>query len=60
MEYMALIKDPSLQPLWKQGFGNKVGHLLQGICDIPGKDNFLFVELKKIPKDRQITKVMGQ
>jgi hypothetical protein len=22
MEYMALMKDPRLQPLWKQGFGN--------------------------------------
>jgi hypothetical protein len=27
MEYMALIKDPCLQPLWKRGFGNEVGHL---------------------------------
>jgi hypothetical protein len=23
MEYMALMKDPRLQPLWKQGFGNE-------------------------------------
>jgi hypothetical protein len=27
MEYMALMKDPVLQPLWKRGFGNKVGRL---------------------------------
>jgi hypothetical protein len=25
MEYMALIKDPVLQPLWKRGFGKEVG-----------------------------------
>jgi hypothetical protein len=23
MEYMALMKDPRLQPLWKRGFGNE-------------------------------------
>jgi hypothetical protein len=25
MEYMALMKDPDLQPLWQRGFGNKAG-----------------------------------
>jgi hypothetical protein len=35
MEYMALVKDPDLQPLWKRGFGNKAGRLFQGIRDIP-------------------------
>jgi hypothetical protein len=25
IEYMALMKDPDLQPLWKRGFSNKVG-----------------------------------
>jgi hypothetical protein len=55
MEYMALMKDPSLQPLWKRGFGNEVGGLFQGIRDIPGTDKCFFVELTNIPKDRQIT-----
>jgi hypothetical protein len=55
MEYTALMKDPSLQPLWKQGFGNKVGRLFQGIHDIPGTDTCFFVELTNIPKDRKIT-----
>jgi hypothetical protein len=55
MEYMALMKDPSLQPLWKRGFGNKVGRLSQGIRDIPGTDKCVFVELTNIPKYRQIT-----
>jgi hypothetical protein len=31
MEYMALMKDPHLQPLWERGFGNECGHLFQGI-----------------------------
>jgi hypothetical protein len=35
MEYMALINDPDLQPLWKRGFSNEAGHLFQGIHDIP-------------------------
>jgi hypothetical protein len=52
---MALMKDPSLQPLWKPGFGNEVGRLFQGICDIPGTDKHFFVELKNTPKDRHIT-----
>jgi hypothetical protein len=50
MEYMALMKYPSLQPLWKQGFGNEVGRLFQGIRDIPGTETCLFVELTNIPK----------
>jgi hypothetical protein len=55
MEYMALMKDPDLQPLWKRGFGNEVCRLFQGIRDIPGTDTFFFVELTNIPKDRKIT-----
>jgi hypothetical protein len=55
MEYMAIMKYPSLQPLWKQGFGNEVGRLFQGIRDIPGTDTCFFVKLTNIPKDRQIT-----
>jgi hypothetical protein len=55
MEYKALMKDPSLQPFWKRGFGNEVGRLFQGIHDIPGTDTCLFVELTNIPKYRNIT-----
>jgi hypothetical protein len=55
MEYMALMKDPRLQPLWKQGFGNGVGRLFQGIWDIPGTDTCFFIKLTNIPKDRHIT-----
>jgi hypothetical protein len=43
------------QPLWKRGFGNEVGRLFQGIRDIQGTTTCFFVELKKIPKDIQIT-----
>jgi hypothetical protein len=55
MEYTALMKDSSLQPLWKRGFGNEVGSLFQGIYDIPGSNTCFFVELKNIPEDRKIT-----
>jgi hypothetical protein len=55
MEYMALMKDPRLQPFWKRGFGNEVGRPFQGIRDIPGTDTCLFIKLTNIPKDRQIT-----
>jgi hypothetical protein len=55
MEYMALMKHPCLQPLWKQGFGNECGRLFQGIRDIPGTDTFFFIKLKNFPKDIQIT-----
>jgi hypothetical protein len=55
MEYRALMKDPSLQPLWKWGFGNEVGRLFQGIHDIPGTDTCFFVNITIIPKDRKIT-----
>jgi hypothetical protein len=55
MEYMALMKDPRLQPLWKWGFGNEVGCLFQGIRDIPGADTCFFINITNIPKDRHIT-----
>jgi hypothetical protein len=55
MEYMVLMKDPRLQPLWKRGFGNECGRLFQGIRDIPGTDTCLIIKLTNIPKDRKIT-----
>jgi hypothetical protein len=55
MEYMALMKDPRLQPLWKRGFGNECGRLFQGIRDIPGTGTCFFIKLTNIPKDRKIT-----
>jgi hypothetical protein len=55
MEYMALMKDPCLQPLWTRGFGNKYGCLFQGIRDIPGTDTCFFIKLTNVPKDRKIT-----
>jgi hypothetical protein len=54
MKYMALMKDPLLQPLWKRGFGNECGRLFQGIRDIPGTDACFFIKLTNIPKDRHI------
>jgi hypothetical protein len=55
MEYTALIKDPSLQPLWTRGFGNKCGRLFQGIHDIPGTNTCFVIQFKNIPNDRRIT-----
>jgi hypothetical protein len=55
MEYSALMKDPRLQPLWTQGFGNECGRLFQGIRDIPVTDTFFFIKLTNIPKDIKIT-----
>jgi hypothetical protein len=46
-EYMALMKDPRLQPLWKRGFGNECGRLFQGIRDITGTDTYFFIKLTK-------------
>jgi hypothetical protein len=55
MEYMALMKDPHLQPLWKRGFGNECGRLFQGIGYIPGTDTYFFIKLTNTPMDRKIT-----
>jgi hypothetical protein len=55
MEYMAVMKDPRLQPLWQRGFGNECGRLFQGIRDIPGTDTCFFIKLTNIPTDRNIT-----
>jgi hypothetical protein len=50
MEYMALMKDPDLQPLRKRGFGNEAGRLFQGIRDIPGTDTFFLWNLQTSQK----------
>jgi hypothetical protein len=55
MEYMALMNDPDLQPLWKRGFSNEAGRLFQGIHNSPGKNTCFFVALTKIPKGRKKT-----
>jgi hypothetical protein len=55
MEYMALMNDPDLQPLWKRDFSNEAGRLFEGIRDIPGTNTSFFVELTNITKDRNIT-----
>jgi hypothetical protein len=43
MEYMALMNDPDLQPLWKRGFSNEAGRLFQGIRDIQGTTTCFFL-----------------
>jgi hypothetical protein len=55
MDYIAIMKDPGLQPLWKRGFGIEAGCLFHGNRDIPGTETCLFVELTNIPKERNIT-----
>jgi hypothetical protein len=55
MEYIALMKDPVLHPLWKRGFGNEAGRLFQGIHDIQVTNTCFLIELKNMPKTRQIT-----
>jgi hypothetical protein len=55
MEYLALMKDPHLQPFWARGFCNECGRLFQGIRDIPGTDSCFFINLKNIPNDKNIT-----
>jgi hypothetical protein len=52
MEYMAIMKDPDLQPLWNRGFGNETGHLFQGIRDIPGIYMFICVTTKHTKKQK--------
>jgi hypothetical protein len=55
MEYLALMKDPCLQPFWTRGSGNKCRRLFQGIRDIPGTNTCFLIDLKNIPNDRNIT-----
>jgi hypothetical protein len=55
MEYMALIKDPRLQPLWKRGFGKKSVRLFQGIPDIPRTNTCFLINFTNILKYRKIT-----
>jgi hypothetical protein len=55
MEYMTLMKDPRLQPIWKRGFGNECVRLFQGIRDIPGTDTCFFTKPTNIPNDINIT-----
>jgi hypothetical protein len=55
MEYMELMKDPRLQPLWKRDFGNECGRLFEGIRDIAGTNTCFFIKLTNVPKYIKIT-----
>jgi hypothetical protein len=55
MEYLALMKDPPLQPLWTRGIDKECGCLFQGIQDIAGTNTYFFIKLTNIPKNRRIT-----
>jgi hypothetical protein len=55
MEYVALMKDPRLRTLWTQGFGNECRRLFQGIQYITITDTCVFIDVKNIPTDKNIT-----
>jgi hypothetical protein len=55
MRYMALMKDPDLQPLWKRGISDEAGRLFQGIRNISGTSTCFFIEINNIIKHRHIT-----
>jgi hypothetical protein len=54
MEYVEILNEPTLIPLWGRGMGNECGRIFQGLQDIEGKNTCFFIELKNIPKDRKI------
>jgi hypothetical protein len=55
MEYMAIMNDTDLQPLWKWCFNNEAGHPFQGIHNIPGTNTCFSVELTNISRGRKLT-----
>jgi hypothetical protein len=54
MQYIDLMKDPTLEPLQKRGFGNELGRLFQGIHDVQGTHTCFFFKITNIQK-KQIT-----
>ena len=54
MKYKDITKHTILVPLYKIVLINELGRLLQGICDIKGTKNFLFIDLVDITKGRKI------
>jgi hypothetical protein len=38
MEYVDMMKEPTLKPLWERGLGNECRRLFQGIWDSKGKN----------------------
>jgi hypothetical protein len=49
MEYIVLMKDPVLQPLWEILFGNEVGRLFQGIRNNQGTKTLFKLNSKTSP-----------
>jgi hypothetical protein len=43
LEYHHLIKSDKHKDIWQHSFANKLGHLLQGICDIKGTDTCFLI-----------------
>ena len=52
LEYQDLIKNPATQKMWFQSLANNLGRLSQGIRDIKGTDNILFIPKSEIPTQR--------
>jgi hypothetical protein len=55
MQYKDLMKDPYLGPPFETGLSNELDRICQGIRDIAQTNTALFIDLKSIPKNRQIT-----
>ena len=54
MQYKEITKNKFLGPLYETDLVNKLGRLLQGICDIKGTITCFFVDLVETPKAHKI------
>jgi hypothetical protein len=55
MEYVDVMKIPTLKPLLQRGLGNECGRLFQSLRNIKVTKTCFFIELKNLPKERNIT-----
>jgi hypothetical protein len=55
MQYMDIMKDPTLGSFWKRGFGSEVRRLFQVIRDMHETNTCFVVELENITKGHEIT-----
>ena len=55
LEFRDLIKHDKYRDVYMKSFGNELGHLAQGIRDIPGTNTITFIQFDNVPHGEVVT-----
>ena len=55
LDFQHLIKLDKYHDIWMKSCANELGHLAQGIRDIPGTDTIDFISKSEVPGSKKVT-----